>query len=150
MASTADARMARPTSSASELGSSLADPARRRRNLVIRSGALARALTFEGTRCTGVRYTVNSAERAARAGRETIVSAGSINSPQLLELSGIGNPDILRDRGIDVVHALNGVGENLRDHYAPRFKWSVPRRLGLTYNVHGLPSVVTGTTRWAG
>ena len=113
------------------------DPARRRRNLVIRPNALARALTFDGTRCTGVRYSVNGTEHVATAGREVIVSAGSINSPQLLELSGIGNPEILKDRGIEVVHALKGVGENLRDHYAPRFRWSVPRRLGLTYNVHG-------------
>ena len=113
------------------------DPVRRRRNLVIRPNALARALTFDGTRCTGVRYSVNGTEHVATAGREVIVSAGSINSPQLLELSGIGNPEILKDRGIEVVHALKGVGENLRDHYAPCFRWSVPRRLGLTYNVHG-------------
>ena len=113
------------------------DPVRRRRNLTINANALARSLTFEGKRCTGVRYTVNGAEHNARAGQEVIVSAGSINSPQLLELSGIGNPEILKGQGIEVLHALNGVGENLRDHYAPRFKWSVPRNLGLTYNVHG-------------
>jgi choline dehydrogenase len=113
------------------------DPVRRRSNLVIRANALARALTFDGTKCTGVRYTVKGREHVARAGREVIVSAGSINSPQLLELSGIGNPELLKDQGIGVVHALNGVGENLRDHYAPRFKWSVPRKHGLTYNVHG-------------
>ena len=113
------------------------DPVRRRPNLTIQANALARALTFDGKKCTGVRYTVNGVGRTARAGREVIVSAGSINSPQLLELSGIGNPDILKDQGIEVVHALNGVGENLRDHYAPRFRWAVPRKLGLTYNVHG-------------
>jgi len=113
------------------------DPIRRRPNLTIQANALARALTFDGKKCTGVRYTVNGVERTARAGREVIVSAGSINSPQLLELSGIGNPDILKDQGIEVVHALNGVGENLRDHYAPRFRWAVPRKLGLTYNLHG-------------
>jgi len=113
------------------------DPVRRRSNLVIRANALARALTFDDKKCTGVRYSVRGREHVARAGVEVIVSAGSINSPQLLELSGIGNPEALKDQGIDVVHALNGVGENLRDHYAPRFKWSVPRRHGLTYNVNG-------------
>ena len=113
------------------------DPVRRRPNLTIRANALARALIFDGKKCSGVRYSVNGEARAATAGREVIVSAGSINSPQLLELSGIGNPDVLKDQGIEVVHALNGVGENLRDHYAPRFKWSVPRGLGLTYNVLG-------------
>ena len=56
-----------------------------------------------------------------------------MNSPKLLELSGIGRPDVLRNCGIEVRHALQGVGENLRDHYAPRMKWSVSRR-NLTYN----------------
>ncbi|MEK9645287.1 MAG: GMC family oxidoreductase N-terminal domain-containing protein [Alphaproteobacteria bacterium] len=126
------------------------DPVRRRPNLTIRTNALARSLTFDGARCTGVRYSADGVERLARAGRETIVSAGSINSPQLLELSGIGNPELLKDRGIDVVHALNGVGENLRDHYAPRFKWSVPRRMGLTYNVHGRgPRLIGQALRYA-
>ncbi len=113
------------------------DPVRRRLNLTIRPNALARSLTFDGNRCTGVRYSKNGKEIIARARLETVVSAGSINSPQLLELSGIGNPEVLRKHGIDVVHALKGVGENLRDHYAPRFKWSIPHHLGLTYNVHG-------------
>ena len=53
------------------------------------------------------------------------MSGGSINSPQLLELSGIGQPDRLRGLGIEVRHALPGVGENLRDHYAPRTRWTV-------------------------
>jgi choline dehydrogenase len=69
----------------------------------------------------------------ARATREVIVSAGSIASPQLLELSGIGQADRLKALGIAVVHDLPGVGENLRDHWAPRMKWSVGRR-GVTFN----------------
>ena len=71
-----------------------------------------------------------------RAAREVIVSAGAINSPQLLELSGIGQPDLLRGLGIEPVHDLPGVGENLRDHYAPRMKWTVSKP-GLTYNDNG-------------
>ena len=62
------------------------------------------------------------------------MSAGSINSPQLLELSGIGQPELLRGLGIAVKHELKGVGENLRDHYSPRMKWTVPASLGMTYN----------------
>jgi choline dehydrogenase len=84
-----------------------------------------------------VRYTVNGQQREARAGREVVVSAGSINSPQLLELSGIGQPEVLQGLGIEVRHALKGVGENLRDHYSPRMKWTVPPALGLTYNDKG-------------
>ena len=65
-----------------------------------------------------------------------MVSAGSINSPQLLELSGIGQPDRLRDLGIEVRHALPGVGENLRDHYAPRTRWAIGAK-GITFNDRG-------------
>ena len=64
------------------------------------------------------------------------MSAGTINSPQLLELSGIGQPDRLRDLGIDVRHALPGVGENLRDHYAPRTRWAIGAK-GVTFNDRG-------------
>ena len=84
-----------------------------------------------------VRYTVNGQQLEARANREVVVSAGSINSPQLLELSGIGQPELLKGLGIEVRHELKGVGENLRDHYSPRMKWTVPPSLGMTYNDKG-------------
>lgn len=109
------------------------DPVRRRANLRIETGALAEALVLEGGRCDGVRYAAGGDAREARAAREVVVSAGSINSPQLLELSGIGRPARLRDLGIQVRHALPGVGENLRDHYAPRTRWAVGAR-GITLN----------------
>jgi len=96
------------------------DPAKRRPNLRIETGALAERLLLDGKRCTGVRYSVGGESREARAARAVVVSGGSINSPQLLELSGIGQPDRLRALGIEVRHALPGVGENLREHYAPR------------------------------
>ena len=113
------------------------DPARSRPNLTIQANALTECLLLEGKRCVGVRYTVNGQQHEARAGREVVVSAGSINSPQLLELSGIGQPDLLKGLGIEVRHELNGVGENLRDHYSPRMKWTVPASLGMTYNDKG-------------
>ena len=72
-------------------------------------------------------------EREARAAREVIVSAGAIASPQLLELSGIGQAERLKGLGIEVHHNLPGVGENLRDHWAPRMKWRVGRH-GVTFN----------------
>jgi choline dehydrogenase len=110
------------------------DPAKNRSNLTIQANALTECVLLDGKRCTGVHYTVNGQKREAKANREVIVSAGAINSPQLLELSGIGQVAQLKGLGIEVTHELKGVGENLRDHYAPRMKWTVPRSLSLTYN----------------
>jgi choline dehydrogenase len=110
------------------------EPARARLNLRVETGASAQCLLFDGKRCVGVRYNVHGQQREARATREVVVSAGSINSPQLLELSGVGQPERLKAAGIEVRHELKGVGENLRDHYSPRMKWTVPPALGMTYN----------------
>lgn len=112
------------------------DPIRSRGNLHIETGALAQRLLFDGKRCIGVRYSLGREIRDAHAAREVVVSAGTINSPQLLELSGIGQPERLRALGIDLHHGLPGVGENLRDHYAPRTRWAVGRR-GITFNDRG-------------
>jgi len=112
------------------------EPARFRPNLHIVTDALTEGLILDGTRCVGVRYSVDGTRHEARAGREVVVSAGAINSPQLLELSGIGDPERLRVLGIEVKHALPGVGENLRDHFAPRTRWAVGRK-GMTYNDRG-------------
>ncbi len=109
------------------------DPARGRPNLTIAAGALAQTLVLEGKRCVGVRYSQGGQLREARATREVIVSSGSINSPKLLELSGIGQPELLQGLGITPVHALKGVGENLRDHYSPRVKFAITGR-NLTFN----------------
>jgi choline dehydrogenase len=111
------------------------DRAAKRPNLHIVTGAHTEALLLDGRRCVGVRYRGNGRSQEARA-RETVVSAGTINSPQLLELSGIGQPERLKALGIEVRHALPGVGENLRDHYAPRTSWRVGIR-GATYNDTG-------------
>jgi len=112
------------------------DPIRKRRNLRIETEALTEALVLDGKRCTGVRYSVAGDVREARAAREAVVSAGTINSPQLLELSGIGQPERLRNLGIEVRHALPGVGENLRDHYVPRTRWLIGKK-GITFNDRG-------------
>jgi choline dehydrogenase len=109
------------------------DPVRNRPNLHIETQALTEALVLEGKRCTGVRYSVAGEVREARAGRAVVVSAGAFNSPQLLELSGIGQPERLRNLGIEVRHELPGVGENLRDHYVPRTRWLVGKK-GITFN----------------
>jgi choline dehydrogenase len=99
-------------------------PVRSRANLDVRTNAHATRLLLEGKRAVGVEYA-----KGGRGGplvrltarREVIVAGGAINSPQLLQVSGIGPGDLLRSLGIAVAHDLPGVGENLRDHWAPRF-----------------------------
>ncbi len=103
------------------------EPARKRPNMTILCGAEATSLILEGKRCVGVRFKRNGEMHEARAAREVILSCGTANSPKLLELSGIGNPDVLGARGIKTVHELKGVGENLRDHYAAIMKWRFNR-----------------------
>ncbi|WP_354686880.1 choline dehydrogenase [Cupriavidus necator] len=87
-----------------------------RPNLTIVTGAQVSALTFDGRRCTGVNYVGGGQPHTAGAAHEVILAAGAVNSPQLLELSGIGQAERLRALGIAVRHALPGVGENLQDH----------------------------------
>jgi len=91
-------------------------PAMKRPNLEVRTQALASRIVFEGTRAVGVRYLQSGVEHEVRARREIVLSGGPINSPHLLKLSGVGPADELRALGIDVVHHLPGVGENLQDH----------------------------------
>jgi choline dehydrogenase len=125
------------------------DPIRDRRNLHIETEALTEALVLDGKRCTGVRYSVAGEVREARAGCAVVVSAGAFNSPQLLELSGIGQPERLRNLGIEVRHELQGVGENLRDHYVPRTRWLVGKK-GITFNDRGRGlSLVNQVLRYA-
>ena len=112
------------------------EPILKRENLHIETGALTEAVMLDGKRCTGVRYSVGDDVREAHAAREVVVCAGTINSPQLLELSGIGQPERLHDLGVEVRHALPGVGENLRDHYAPRTRWAIGAK-GITFNDRG-------------
>jgi choline dehydrogenase len=98
-------------------------PARKRPNVHVRTHAHATNIIFEGKRAVGVRYIKGGKGGVpieVRANKEVILSGGTYNSPQLLQLSGVGSPDLLRSLGIEVRHALPGVGEGLQDHYAPR------------------------------
>lgn len=108
-------------------------PAMRRPNLQVITDTTVSKLIFENKRCVGIAYEANGKTIEAKASVETILSAGSINTPQLLELSGIGQPERLKAHGIKVVHGLPGVGENLRDHIAPRMKWQISQKR-VTYN----------------
>ena len=102
------------------------DPARSRRNLTVVTRAMAQRVVIEDGRATGVQYTVGGKRtETATANKDVILSAGAVQSPQLLELSGIGQPELLRSHGIEVVHDLPGVGENYRDHYSSSVAWRV-------------------------
>lgn len=96
-------------------------PALRRRQTSLRTRAQVVSLIMEGRKATGVRYRDGSGtEHVVQARREVILSAGAVNSPKVLQLSGIGPAPLLNDLGIPVVAPLAGVGENLRDHYSVR------------------------------
>lgn len=91
-------------------------PALKRPNLTILPRATVTRVVMDSRRATGVEIRLGESTRQVRARREVVLSAGPLASPQLLELSGIGNTEILQKYGISVVHHLPGVGENLRDH----------------------------------
>ena len=115
-------------------------PASQRPNLTIITGAQVRALTFDGKRCTGVTYRGGGQDHTVAAREEVILSAGAINSPQLLELAGIGQPERLQALGIPVRQALQGVGENLQDHL----------QLRSVVKVNGVPTLNTRAANWWG
>jgi choline dehydrogenase len=94
--------------------------ARKHENLRIETDALATRLLFDGRRCIGVAFRQRGMDREARAAREVILCGGSINSPHLLQISGIGRAEHLQSIGVNVVHDLPGVGANLQDHYVAR------------------------------
>ena len=99
-------------------------PAMGRPNLTVRTGAHATRILLEEKRAVGVVYRKGGrrgAEREVCARREVLLSGGAVNSPQLLQVSGIGPGALLSQLGITPRHEAPGVGENLRDHYAPRF-----------------------------
>jgi choline dehydrogenase len=96
-------------------------PALKRKNIELRVNSTALEIMFSGKRAIGVRYRCSNGEiREIMASREVIICAGAINTPRLLQVSGIGSPELLRSLGVKVVHALPGVGQNLRDHFLVR------------------------------
>ncbi len=106
-------------------------PVRNRSNLRLVSRAQAKRVLIENRRATGVEVRVDGTDQVARARGEVILSAGAVGSPHLLELSGIGQAAHLRDLGIHIVHALEGVGENLQDHLQLRLIYKVRNALTL-------------------
>ena len=92
------------------------EKSKRRQNLTIITDALASRIIFDGKKAVGIAYSKKGKEYTVNAKSEVLLSLGAFNSPQLLQLSGVGNPELLNKHNIPVVHELKGVGENLQDH----------------------------------
>jgi len=119
-------------------------PVRGRANLKVVVNAIARRVLFEGRRAVGIEYAVAGQVRQARATAEVILAAGAIHSPALLERSGVGAAERLRQLGIAPVADLPGVGENLQEHYAVWMKWRVANHLTLNERTRGWRALVEG------
>jgi len=104
-------------------------PAGSRENLTIESGATVTRIVLKGNRAVGVDYFRHGQSFHAHAGSEIILCAGAIGSPQLLQLSGIGPPALLKSAGVEALHDLPGVGENLQDHLHYRSRWEITKPL---------------------
>ena len=113
-------------------------PALARRNLTVITKAQVKKLRLEGRKVLGVEFCEGNEEVFAEARRETILTSGSIGSPQLLQLSGIGPGGLLQHHGIPVAHDLPGVGENLQDHLQLRMAFKVNNVLTLNTMANSL------------
>ncbi|MFZ6848903.1 GMC family oxidoreductase [Undibacterium sp. RuRC25W] len=119
-------------------------PAARRDNLSIMTGCQVKRLRFKedehGKHCTGVEFVGGGSEWFAESVRDTVLAAGAIGSPAILQHSGVGDPDHLHRLGIPVVHALKGVGANLQDHLQIRS----------AFKIHGAKTLNTMANSWWG
>ena len=119
-------------------------PALARPNLKAEVGARTSRVVVENGRAVGVEYVQGGRTIRAKAAREVIVSAGAVQSPHILQLSGIGNGEHLREHGVEVVHDLPGVGENLQDHLDVILSWECPLPITAYSITKGLRKLVIG------
>jgi choline dehydrogenase len=112
--------------------------ARGRPNLRVETEALATRLLFEGTRCVGVTFRQRGQTISVRAGKEVVLCGGTINSPHLLQISGVGPAAHLQSIGVPVVHDLAGVGANLQDHYVARVSHRVKGSISINRLSRGI------------
>jgi choline dehydrogenase len=112
--------------------------ARGRPNLRVETEAVATKLLFEGRRCVGVAFRQRGQTVEARAQKEVILSGGAVNSPHLLQVSGVGPADHLQSIGVPVVHDLRGVGANLQDHYVARVSHRVKGSISINKLARGI------------
>jgi choline dehydrogenase len=118
-----------------------------RSNLTLVTKAQSNRIVFEGKKAVGVEYEVNGKVKVARAATEVILSSGSIGSPTLLQLSGVGPKEVLKKAGVDLVHDLPGVGENLQDHLEVYFQFKCKEDITLNSKL-GLVSKGIIGSRW--
>ncbi len=109
----------------SSTGVAYLKPAMARRNLTVITNANVSKLEIANGRVTGATFDHAGTAKTVKAGGEVLLCAGAIGSPQILQVSGVGPGQVLRDAGVDVVHELSGVGENLQDHFHARFVYEV-------------------------
>ena len=114
------------------------NPVKKRANLKIITNAHVQKINFEGKKAVGVNYYIKDKLNNVKANREVILSAGSIGSPHILQVSGIGDADKLKHYGIDVVHELKGVGKNLQDHLMFRPVYKVKNLKSLNGKINSL------------
>ena len=114
-------------------------PAMKRPNLQVITKAQVRRVLFDGRRAVAVEYDQGGAVQRIDADGETILSAGAIGSPHILQLSGVGSPEHLQRVGIPVVHELPGVGQNLQDHYIARISYLVKGAWTVNERSRGVP-----------
>ena len=110
-------------------------PIRNRANLRIETDAMVLNILFDGKRASGIRFRQHGQEKTVSVGGEIVVAGGAINSPQVLQLSGIGPAEHLRAHGIDVLHDSPGVGRDLQDHYQARIVMELNRPLSVNDDV---------------
>ncbi len=122
--------------------------ARHRSNLQVETDALATKLLFDGSRCIGVAFRQNGVDRQQLAAREVILCGGAVNSPHVLQISGIGPAAHLQSIGVPVLYDLPGVGANLNDHYVVRISHRVKNAITINQLARG-PRLVREIARWA-
>ena len=123
-------------------------PARNRPNLKVITGAHVLRIDFEGKRAVGVSARIAGHDRRFGAKAEVVLTAGAAQTPQLLELSGIGDPERLQGLGISVTHERRQVGENYIDHFCTRMNWRVKQPVTLNEQTRGLALVKAGGAIW--
>ena len=121
--------------------------AKKRSNLTIIQSVLVQKVLLKGKTAVGVEYKINNQIKTFNASKEVILSAGSVGSPQLLQLSGIGPVDVLKSAGVELQHELPGVGENLQDHLEVYFQYHCKKPITLNSKLNYFSMTLIGA-RW--